>query len=287
MNTIRDIKSLLTALALACAVTPFAGAEPVAMITDLQGKVQSPAKPGEQPTILGSIDTGATLQVADGGALVVVYFQSGKEFTFKGPATIKFADGAPEMIAGNKPDTRDPLMGKVAGAGKIKPVGKVQAAVVMRGANQNARIKLENMAGTRILETRPEFQWQAPEQGLSYEFELNDDSGRMLLETQVQGTKFRLPDAVRLEDGKTYTWLIETHMADGKKYTNAGDFTLAPEKLRADVEAVRPAADAPIAERVTYAAWLDQLQFHDEARKYWKQLAAVRTGDSNLNKLAR
>ena len=284
MRTTDQLARTTTVLALVLAAAT-AGAEPVAMITDIQGKVQGDVAAGP-PAILASVESGATLQVADGGALVVVYFQSGKEFTFKGPSTIKFAGGEPQVLAGAKPDARDPLMGKVAGAGKIKPVGKIQAAVVMRGSNQNARIKLENMVGTRVLEVRPVFQWQAPEQGLSYDFELTDEAGRILLETQVRGTSFALPESVKLQDGKTYTWLVGTRMSDGRKYTNAGDFTVAPAELRRDIEAVRPAADAPIAERVTYAAWLDQMQFHDEARKYWKQLALARADDANLKTLA-
>ncbi len=283
----RDRTALRTpfaALALAGALcATLVGAEPVAMITDLQGRVQGPAEP---PAILASIEAGVTLQVAEGGALVVVYFQSGKEFTFKGPATVRFAGAAPEMVAGDKPASRDPLMGRVAGAGKIKPVGKIQAAVVMRGANQSARIKLENMVGTRVLDRRPVFKWQSPEPNLAYTFELTDESGRILIETEVRGDAFALPESVALQDGKTYTWLVGTTMADGRKYTNAGDFTVAPADLRREVEAVRPAANAPIAEKVTYAAWLDQLQFHDEARKYWKQLAAVRSDDANLSQLA-
>lgn len=279
------VLALIGALAIAAP----AGAEPVAMITDLQGKVQSQAdgRPaGEAPAILASVESGAVMQVAEGGALVVVYFQSGKEFTFKGPSTVRFAGAGPEVVTGNKPESRDPLMGKVAGAGKIKPVGKIQAAVVMRGSNQNARLKLENMVGTRVLEKRPVFQWQAPEQGLAYDFELTDESGRILLETQVRDTSFALPATVQLEDGRTYTWLVGTRMSDGRKYTNAGDFTVAPADLRRDIEAVRPAADAPIAEKVTYAAWLDQMQFHDEARKYWRQLSAARADDANLKSLA-
>jgi hypothetical protein len=284
MRTTDHLARTTTVLALVLAAAT-AGAEPVAMITDIQGKVQGDVAAGP-PAILASVESGATLQVAEGGALVVVYFQSGKEFTFKGPATIKFEGPAPEVLAGGKPDSRDPLMGKVAGAGKIKPVGKIQAAVVMRGSNQNARIKLDNMVGTRVLDVRPVFQWQAPEQGLAYDFELTDEAGRILLETQVRGTSFALPESVKLQDGKTYTWLVGTRMSDGRKYTNAGDFTVAPAELRREIEAVRPAADAPIAERVTYAAWLDQMQFHDEARKYWKQLALARADDANLKTLA-
>jgi hypothetical protein len=280
-----QIFSVLAAAALAAGANAAPAAEPVAMITDLQGKVDAGAG-GAAPAILASVNPGATLSVAEGGALVVVYFGSGKEFAFKGPASVRFGASQPEMLAGAAPTTRDPLMGKVAGAGKIKPVGKIQAAVVMRGAKENARIKFETLAGTRVLEQRPEFRWQGPGDGLSYNLELSDEAGAVMLEQKVTGTSFQLPAAVQLKDGATYTWLLDTTLPDGKKFSNAGDFTVAAAELRADVEAVRPAADAPLSERVTYAAWLDQLQFHDEARKYWKELAAARSGDANLNQLA-
>jgi hypothetical protein len=133
--------SILAAAAVACGASAAPAAEPVAMITDLQGKVE--ADGGAAPAILASVNPGATFSVADGGALVVVYFGSGKEFAFKGPASVRFGAAAPEMLTGAAPTTRDPLMGKVAGAGKIKPVGKIQAAVVMRGANEKAKIKFE------------------------------------------------------------------------------------------------------------------------------------------------
>jgi hypothetical protein len=137
-----------------------------------------------------------------------------------------------------------------------------------------------------VLESRPEFRWQGPGDGLSYNLELSDEAGAVMLEQKVSGNSFALPASVQLKPGATYTWLLDTTLPDGKKYSNAGDFTVATADLRADVEAVRPAANAPLSERVTYAAWLDQLQFHDEARKYWKELAAARSGDANLNQLA-
>ncbi len=279
------ILSLLAAVAVTVGANAGPAVEPVAMITDLQGKVES-SSGGAAPSILASLNPGATLHVADGGNLVVVYFGSGKEFAVKGPATVRFGATTPEMLAGAAPQTRDPLMGKVAGAGKIKPVGKIQAAVVMRGAKESSRIKFESLAGTRVLEPRPEFRWQGPGDGLSYNLELSDDTGAVMLEQKVSGSSYRLPATVQLKDGATYTWLLDTTLADGKKYSNAGDFTIAAADLRADVEAVRPAANSPLSERVTYAAWLDQLQFHDEARKYWKDLAAARSGDANLNQLA-
>jgi hypothetical protein len=61
----------------------------------------------------------------------------------------------------------------------------------------------------------------------------------------------------------------------------------APPGLRAQVEAARPAPDAPVSERVAFAAWLEQQQLHDEARAYWKALAAERPGSEKLKSLGR
>jgi hypothetical protein len=196
--------SVLAAAVLAAGASAAPAVDPVAMITDLQGKVEAGAG-GAAPAILASVNPGATLSVADGGALVVVYFGSGKEFAFKGPASVRFGATAPEMLTGAAPTTRDPLMGKVAGAGKIKPVGKIQAAVVMRGANEKAKIKFDSLAGTRVLESRPEFRWQGPGEGLNYSFELSDEAGAVMFEQTVGGTSFKLPESVQLQPGAKYT----------------------------------------------------------------------------------
>lgn len=57
-------------------------------------------------------------------------------------------------------------------------------------------------------------------------------------------------------------------------------------ELRAQIEAARPAPDASVAERVRFAAWLEQLQLKDEARVYWKALAAERPESQQLKELA-
>jgi hypothetical protein len=56
--------------------------------------------------------------------------------------------------------------------------------------------------------------------------------------------------------------------------------------LRAQAEVLRPAAAAPLSTRVAYAAWLDQMELKDEARKYWKAAAAERPDDPRLKSLA-
>jgi hypothetical protein len=55
---------------------------------------------------------------------------------------------------------------------------------------------------------------------------------------------------------------------------------------RAVAQALRPAASAPVSARVAYAAWLEQMELRDEARKYWRALSAERPGDEKLKALA-
>jgi hypothetical protein len=49
---------------------------------------------------------------------------------------------------------------------------------------------------------------------------------------------------------------------------------------------LRPRKDAQLSERVAFAAWLEQLELKEEARKYWKDLAAERPEDARLKSLA-
>jgi hypothetical protein len=41
-----------------------------------------------------------------------------------------------------------------------------------------------------------------------------------------------------------------------------------------------------VADRVIFAAWLNEMELRDEARKYWREIAAARPDDSGLKVLA-
>lgn len=49
---------------------------------------------------------------------------------------------------------------------------------------------------------------------------------------------------------------------------------------------LRPPPNAPVSARVAFAAWLEQMELRDEARKHWKALAAERPEDNKLKSLA-
>jgi hypothetical protein len=139
--------------------------------------------------------------------------------------------------------------------------------------------------GTRTLERNPEFRWREAEAKTNYRFELLDNTGKSLHEPDAVGGSFKLPASVPLSEGVKYTWELSARL-DGRRYVSAGDFTIAPGALRSQAEALRPMPNAPVSERVAYAAWLEQEQLRDEARKYWKALAAERPDDVRLKSLA-
>ena len=258
-----------------------AGAQSIAMATDVAGKVTAA---GQGISILSEIPSDARVELDAGARLVAVYLKSGEEYSFTGPAQIQFRASDPEVLSGAKPQKRgNPL--RSSGV-RINPVSTTQAGFVMRSGRNTARIKLLALSGTRTLETNPEFRWLEAEPGLKYQFDLTDETGKSLIETRVEGSSFRLPASVQLQADTTYTWEISVRLSDGRRYVNAGDFSIAPPGLRAQANTLRPARDAPVSERVAFAAWLEQMELRDEARKYWRVLAAERPEDERLKALA-
>jgi hypothetical protein len=139
-----------------------AAAQGIAMVTDVSGRVGGPAP----ITIMSELATDARVDLAGGASLTVIYLKSGEEYTFSGPAQIRFGAAGPQTISGAPPQKR---ASPVAGGGiALKPVPVRQAAFVMRSARPAARIKLLTLTGTRTLEVSPEFRWQELDSGLTY-----------------------------------------------------------------------------------------------------------------------
>src|SRR5581483_3999431 len=167
------------------------------------------------------------------------------------------------------------------------PVGVVQAAIVMRGIGDRSPIKLVSPGGTRTLGAPREFRWQSDQQGLTYRFELADDTGRVVYRTDASDTSVQLPAGVKLAPETVYTWTVSTRAADGRRHSSSGDVAIASDDLRRQVDALRPDGKADFSDRVAYAAWLEQMGLKDEARSYWRTLAAERPGEERLAALAR
>jgi len=263
-----------------------ARAQAVAMVTDVQGSA-SAVSAGERRnlSILSDITENTEVTIAQGARLVAVFLRSGEEYTFSGPALARFSDAGPQTLSGAAPSRRPSALEKGRDI-RIRPVGVTQAVIVLRSAKPGQRIRLLTLAGTRTLDTQPEFRWQPIAGVKRYRFELADGTGKALLEMDVDGESLRLPATVSLQEGQSYTWEVSTRLSDGRKYASSGDFSVLPAARREEVEALRPSSAASLAERVAFAAWLEQQELRDEARRYWRDAAAERPEDAHLRALA-
>ena len=281
-----DLSALMLALALAVFAVD-ARAAGAAMVTDLQGKATlSAAGEARDVGILAEVPVDATIKLGSDARMVVLYLVSGDEYAFRGPVTIRFAAAVPETSNGAPAERRGPALGGKAGDVRIKPVGVGLAAVVMRSVEPDGHGDPLSPSHTAIIETRPQFAWKGPLPGLRYAFELDDAAGTPIVETDVEGTSLTLPQGVDLAPGASYSWRVSARLPNGRKYARNAEFTVASADLRAKAQALRPAVSAPLSNRVVFAAWLEQMDLKDEARRYWRAAAAERPDEAQLKALA-
>jgi len=263
-------------------------ATPVAMVSELTGKGALIAGSARAPLVmLAELAPGTQVELDAGARMVALYLDGSGEYLVSGPALVEFGAQQPRTIKGAAAQKRSVLGGKAGANVRLKPLGAVQGALVMRSAGPRGRIRLTNPSGTRTLEASPEFRWQFEPAGLTYRFELVDDTGNTLHESDITTTSLQLPASVRLKENVPYTWMVSARLPDGRKYSSTSDFSIASADVRQQVSALRPAGNAPVSDRVAYGAWLEQLELRDEARNVWRGLAAERPDDARLQAMAR
>lgn len=275
---------LLVLTALLCLSPWAAAAESPAMVTDLQGKasIEGGARRTEV-SILAPLPSGARLTLAVKARLVLVYLKSGLEYELAGPGSYRIGAAAPEPLEGAKP-AKQRALAAAYGASRIDTAGKAQAGLVMRSVFIRP-IALIEPAGRLVMADRPTFRWEAVPGAARYRFELDDDSGALVVEANTDAPSFTLPEGVSLKEGIVYNWGVETKTGN-QKFSSWSQFALIGKAERQRLEQLRPAADAPFSERVLYAAELEGMGLRDDARPLWKSLAAERPDDARLRELA-
>lgn len=280
-NVIIRFMFAVFSLGMMCNGNAAAETESIAMVTDLTGKAAALEKSGKRSiSILYEIKPNTKVQLNDKSRMVVVYIESGQEYEISGPSKVQFNSTQPDSIRGNKPSKRNALLWVGGNSIRIKPGMLAQAAIVMRGTE--ATVKLLNLVETLTLEAQPEFHWGPAHPGLNYRFILKNDTGKVLLETVMEGTSYKLPASIVLDDKQIYRWEITSLPLVGARHSASGDFGVASSDLRKMAEDIRPQGAAPLSERVAFAIWLDHMKLKNEAHKYWKAAAAERPDDSQL-----
>lgn len=286
MNKQRIKMVVVAAGALLASFSSAVYAASVAVVTDVQGRAMlSKESRVPQLGVLAEVESDARVQLDDKSKLVVVYYSSGAEYTFRGPAVVQFKAAAPEALSGSAPETRAVALASTGKDVRIKPGGLARAAYMMMGAANF--LKLAGLSDTRTLDARPEFRWSALEPAVSYEFRIMSEAGRVVFASSTPNTSLTLPTNVSLHADTQYTWRVSAQLNDGTQSTAVGEFSIVPPELRAQVESARPAATAALSQQIAFALWLEQLELRDEARRYWEIARAQYPDDPRIEALAR
>jgi len=267
--------------------SPVYADDPIAMITDLQGKVELTSSSGKVLTILSELKAGDEVSVASKSRAILVILDSGQEYDITGPAEIKLSLTAPNGVSGNAPK---PIGSRLLAKApvKIQPLKVTQAAVLMRSLEKDkSEIKLLSLNDTKTVENNPSFSWQVVAPELAYKFQLIDEANNSVFETSLNGTTAFLPDSIKLKESSSYKWRVSTKNSNGKLFSNVGSFTVASDELKSQFNSLRPEGGTEFSQRVLYAVWLEQAELKDEARKYWKILSEERSDDPFLKVLAK
>lgn len=279
------LAGLLGALLPATAPAQPARNAPVAMVTDLEGPA---SLIGEKRSlaILEDLSLDQRIELGKGARMVLVFLKSGDEYAFKGPALVLVRQAQADAVSGAKPEKRSTLFGGSGREIRISPIGVNQGAVLMRSMPGEPRLSLLSLSETITLDSWPEFRWRGIQAGTLGRLQLFDDKGRQILEREVSGDAMTLPGDVRLKSGIRYRWIVAGKGPGGQAVSGAAHFSFASLELRSEAERLRPGTGATLSEQVIYAAWLEQKELHDEARKYWRMAASERPNDSRLRELA-
>jgi hypothetical protein len=246
----------------------------VCIVTDVSGKAQTQNEKGIVDVgVLTQFRLGTRTRLQPGARMVVLYVKSGEQFALSGPGLIRFGPESPSALNGAEPVRLRPLTGKDGTPIRIRLADVTQAAVVARGGTARP-IEALGLSDAVTLESRPLFRWQAPEPGLEYRFVLEDGEGSTLFSRLTADQVLELPPEITLAAGKSYVWTVSSRAESGAVYLSQRRFSVADDAMRTAVENFRPAEDATIAERVAYAAWLDEAGLRDEATAQWSAIAA-------------
>jgi hypothetical protein len=247
----------------------------IALVTDVVGDATFVAPPAEPLKLLGELNAGVEVAVSDRAQLIVFYLAEGAEYTLNGPGQYRILAKGPQPLRGAPPPQR-----KVTAIAykdlRLKTDRVAQGGMIMRGDAILANPILANPVNEVVLDGDAVFRWRSFAPEASYQFELVDQAGTLLLTSETRDTEIRLPPSLRLAPGHTYYWALRGRDAAGKTFYRAAEFRVADAALRRRIEAAQPKPDAPFSERVLFAALLEEAGMKTSAQAQRRTLAAER-----------
>lgn len=278
---------LLGVICILLPLTAHSAAEPVAMITDLEGSVHLAGKgKAGKLAVLSYLPPNEEIILDAGAHVVVTYFTQSVEFDFSGPGRVLIQEQEARALSGSS-ETRRLDSEKSGAAAKFVQSGKLTVATVEMRAIPFVKPTLLSPVKTRIAGLTPVFRWKGLDDVEKYLVTLMDEQGQVIRQAEVATNSWDMPADNILQHGASYRWKVEAFLNTGDKLVAKGDFSVADTETIRRINAKQPAADARFSDKVTYAIFLEEEGFRDSAKNIWRELAEQRPDDPNLKRRAR
>ena len=264
------------------AARPASAKAGVAFVTDLKGEH---ALDGKRLTLMTEVGDGQTLSVTGDGTVVLMFIQSGHEYSLT-PGEYKVADGAVKAVPGKNgaagKATRRITPWRPDAGGMVNVARSATASLRMRGLPTPAaapaggeKARALEPADTLVTTLQPTLVFQAPNGKVKLRLE---SDGKSVAEIETEARQWVVNR--KLEPGRSYRWLVATGTGE-----SAASFKVA------DAETLKRLTGMPsprtFSDRVLRAATLQSVGATSEARAAFAALAAERPDLPELANLAR
>ncbi|HEU0200435.1 MAG TPA: hypothetical protein VFR86_08370, partial [Burkholderiaceae bacterium] len=231
METKRAWVGLLFPLVLLASVGAAAAAQPVAMLTDLQGKVEFATEArGRVVSLAAPLHTDDALQLGANARAVVAYPGAGLVYEVQGPGVVRIGPADVAVMKGATVSRSElpPQLRQL-----VQPGRAAQASIVLRSL-QTRELTPVAPRGTQMAMHVRTLRWQ-PMTGADgtpweYHVRLIDDNGAVVFSTQTQEPQVALPAEIALLRSQPYVWTVEARGRYGRRVESAAEFTLIDEK---------------------------------------------------------
>lgn len=254
----------------------------IAFVTDLKGEH---TLDGRRIALMAEVTDGQSVVVRPGGMLVIMFIQSGHEYSLM-PGDYKVTAGAIEPAPGKNGAsgkiTRRLTPWRPDAGGMVNVARSATASLRMRGvptpsavAGNGARLRALDPADTVVTTLQPMLVFQAPNGKAKVRLE---SDGRTILDTETEARQWAVTR--KLEPGRSYRWVVGT----------GADESAATFKV-ADAATLKRLTGLPsprtFSDRVLRAATLQSVGATGEARAAFAALAAERPDLPELANLSR
>jgi hypothetical protein len=113
---------------------------------------------------------------------------------------------------------------------------------------------------------------------------IDDASGKVVQQADVQHNTWQLPADAALQPGAAYRWEIEAQLKTGDRLKAKGKFEVATQEAVSFADSKRPQANAGFSDQVLFALFLEAEGFNEDAKALWRELAKQHPDDPNLKR---